>query len=151
MAFQLGWEIEGEKQLSRVLFGLNKDITNLHKPFETATRRMRTTFEKDVFLTRGRVIDESWKPLSPVTIARKARLGQSRDPLVATGKMKRSFKTIVTNDMGVVYNTAEYFKYHQSNQPRSRLPRRVMMKLANDQREEIVQIFHKHIYQALKK
>lgn len=150
MPFQLEWNIEGEQQLSRVLNGVNVGMRNLRKPFQEAGDNLRRTFETEVFQTRGRVIDaEPWAPLSPVTIARKARSGYPLTPLIATGRMQKSFRSVATSDQAVVYNTAEYFKYHQSNAPRKKLPRRVMMKLGIRQREEVVKIFHTYLYKVV--
>jgi len=51
----------------------------------------------------------------------------------------------VSSEQAVIHNTAEYFKYHQSRQPRSRLPRRAMMALGNNQKAEIVRFFQAYI------
>lgn len=152
MAFQLEWFIEGEKQLSRVISDIKTDTKQLGPAFKKSGEHLRRTFERDVFKTRGAEIGERWAPLSPVTIARKSLKGYPSTPLIATGRMKRSFRSYARTDMAAVYNTADYFKYHQSNQPRSsRLPRRVMMKLGINQREDVVKIFHTHIYKTLTK
>lgn len=151
MGLQLEWYIEGEKQLSRVLLDLRGDTTKLFGAFNESAAKLRTQFEKEVFDSRGSSIGESWKPLSPVTLARKARSGYGSHPLIATGAMRRSFRHAATNEFGAVFNTAEYFKYHQSNRPRKKLPRRVMMKLGNNQREMVIKVFQKHIFKSLKK
>ena len=145
MAFHLEWEIEGDKQLSRRLRTLEKWPKDLTGPFRTASTNLKKIFEAEVFDTRGRVIGEQWKRLSPATVARKARSGYPSDPLIATGAMKGSFRTIVTSDSAVIGNTAEYFKYHQSNKPRAKLPRRVMMKIGNNQKTMVVRVFQEHL------
>lgn len=151
MTFQLEWQIEGEKQLSRRLRGITADIKNLEKPFKDSATMLRRTFEGEVFESRGGAIDERWAPLSPVTIARKSMRGQPLDPLIATGKMRKSFYTVVSSDQAVIGNSADYFKYHQSNRPRRKLPRRVMMKLGNRQRADVVRVFQTYLQAAVKK
>lgn len=149
--FQLQWEIEGRKQLSRVLIGMGTDSKDLRQPFEHTAHYLKRTFSRDAFATQGAAIGERWKRLSPVTVASKARKGQFGGPLIGTGRMRDSFRTIVSSDRCVIYNTAEYFKYHQSRQPRTRLPRRVMMALGNTQRETIVRYFQHHIRESMRR
>lgn len=64
--------------------------------------------------------------------------------------MKDSFKTAVAADYAEIWNTASYFKYHQSNKARSKLPRRMMMNLTNDTKSEIVKIFHTYWHSKVK-
>ena len=146
MSFQLNWTIEGEKQLSRVLSGLRDDIKNLQAPFSESAKKLIKVFSQDSFSTQGQVINERWARLSPYTVAQKARNGYPPDPLIRTGAMKKSFRSVVQTDSATIYNTAEYFKYHQSNQPRKKIPRRVMMKLAEEQKTMVVRIFQKHLF-----
>lgn len=146
--FQLEWHIEGEKQVSRVLVGVKNNVSNLREPLSNSADLLKRTFQGDVFQSLGAAIGERWRPLSPVTIARKARQGMpypSR-PLHGTMKMKNSFYTVVSSDQAVIGNNAAYFKYHQSNQPRKRLPRRIMMKIDNQRKEAIVKIFHTYLF-----
>ncbi|MDR6305898.1 phage gpG-like protein [Nitrobacter vulgaris] len=147
---ELRWSIEGEQQLSRVLLGLSAELSDLRQPFNSSAEYLKRTFSKDVFSTQGRAIGERWKRLSPATVAEKARLGYLQGPLIRTGRMQNSFASIVQSDQAVVYNTAEYAKYHQSNQARGPwLPRRAMMGLGDNQKVEIVRYFQQYIQQAI--
>lgn len=145
MTMNITWEIEGEVQLARRLRIITDGIEDFKPAYEKAGKAVKEVFEGEVFESEGRVIGEKWQPLSPVTLAQKAKKGYSSKPLVATGLMKDSFEYEATSDMAVVNNTTEYFKYHQSKKPRTRLPRRVMMKLYFPQRTMIVRIFQKYI------
>lgn len=149
--FQLEWSIEGDKQLSRVLQGMENQLSDFREPFKSASDDLKKIYEDEVFSTDGKVINEKWERLSPYTVAQKARLGFPRDILIRTGKMRESFRTIVTSSQAVIYNDVEYFKYHQSNKPRSKIPRRVMMKLAENQKQMVVKHFQEYIRAALKK
>lgn len=148
---QLTWYIEGEKQLSRRLIGLENSLQDYSYPFRQSADYLKSVFSSDVFQTEGAVIGERWKRLSPYTVAQKARRGyvHANWPLVGTGAMQNSFQTIVSSDQAVIYNTAAYFKYHQSKAPRTKLPRRVMMKIHHAQREQIVRYFQEHIRASL--
>lgn len=150
MAFQLSWTIEGEKQFSRRLRGLETELKDFTKPLTVIATKLRKTFGEDVFTSKGTAIGESWQPLSPNTLKQKQRRGFPSAPLIATGAMKSGFRAAVSSDQAVLSNTQEYFKYHQSNKPRKRLPRRVMMKLGNQQREMIQKEFQVFIQNAAK-
>lgn len=146
---QITWNIQGTKELSRNLRGVSLEMQDWRAPLERIATTLINTFSGDVFKTRGSAIGARWAPLSPATIARKARSGGS--PLVETGAMRDSFEKAVTADTATIGNNTPYFAYHQSNQPRSRLPRRPMMKLGNNQKTMIVREFQKEFQSKLKR
>lgn len=148
---QLSFNIEGEQQLARRLRGIDKELKNWKPAFKKTAEDLKNVFSSEVFETQGRAIGVSWKPLSPAYRAYKARRYPGKGILEATGKMRGSFKTLYKTDMAVIWNSAVYFKYHQSNKPRRRLPRRVMLKLGHQQREMIQKIFHTYFIKKLKK
>lgn len=139
--FTISWNIEGEQQLSRRLTGLAERIRDMTPAFQETAITLQDLFATQVFETQGAVIDEHWDPLSPTYEARKAKKYPGKGILEATGAMREGFLSLWRPDMAKVWNQVEYFKYHQSNQPRGKIPRRVMMKLAENQREQVVKIF----------
>lgn len=143
--FHISWEIEGVTELSRNLRGIETSLKDFKKPLTRIAKSLVKSFGGEVFDTQGAVIGERWKRLSPYTVAQKARLGFPADTLVRTGAMKKGFKSVVTSDQAVIGNTQDYFRYHQSNKPRSHIPRRVMMKLNENMKEMIVKEFQNHI------
>lgn len=150
--FQLEWSIEGDKELSRVLMGLGNSLSDYRQPFNSSAEYLKRTFSNDVFSTQGRAIGEQWKRLSPATVAEKARLGYFSGPLIRTGRMQNSFRSVVQTDQAVVYNTAEYFKFHQSKEGRTgRLPRRVMIAMGQNQKATIVRYFQEYIQESMRK
>src|SRR3954451_9254593 len=104
MAFVLQWQVEGATQLSRRLEGLSANTKNLTAPFRKSANMLIGVYSRDVFTTRGAIIGKPWKRLSPYTVAQKARSGYPTDPLIRTGKMKRSFTSVVSSNQAVVYN-----------------------------------------------
>jgi len=147
----LSWEIEGQKQLSRRLQIMAEKVKNWTPAFKEAAMTLKDTFQNDVFASQGGVIDESWSPLKKAYALQKAKKYPGKGILEATGDMRNGFMTLWRPDMAKVWNQVEYFKYHQSNKPRmSNLPRRVMMKLGNRQRVEVVKIFHTHFQSVVK-
>jgi phage gpG-like protein len=152
MAAYIEWSIEGKQELSRNLRALSLSMDDWKEALGNAADLLTRTFSEDVFSTKGAAVGARWKPLSPATIARKARSGQSTDPLVGSGAMKSSFTSQVTSKMAVISNPVSYFKYHQSNRPRTgKLPRRVMMRLGQMQREQVVKEFQKVWIDKIKK
>lgn len=148
MSFQISWTIEGEKQLSRNLLLLSNKVKDWTPAFAETAYTLKSIFSQDVFETEGGAINESWAPLSKAYAYRKAQTHPGKGILERTGAMRNGFMTMWRPDMAQVWNDVEYFKYHQSNQARtSNLPRRVIMKLAETQRTQIVKIFHSYFQQ----
>lgn len=98
-------------------------------------------FSYDVFESEGEAIDESWEPLAKAYAFRKEKLFPGKGILDASGLMRESFMSQADSTSLRIWNAAEYFKYHQSSAPRTRLPRRVMMKLTENLREMVVKNF----------
>lgn len=143
---QVSWTIEGTTELARNLRGLTTSLKDFKKPLTAIAESLKKSFSGEVFSTQGAVINAKWKRLSPYTVAQKARQGFPPDPLVRTGAMQRGFVSRVSSEQAVVGNSMDYFKYHQSNKPRSgNLPRRVMMKLNENMKQMIVKEFQAYI------
>lgn len=151
MSFELSWTIEGEKQLSRRLRGISEGMNDWRPTLKKTAKELVQIFENDVFKTEGNVLGETWDPLSPRYLAKKRADGYSSKPLIRTGAMRKAFQSLVTPDDATIWNAIEYFKYHQSNRPRSRLPRRVMMKLGQDQKALVVRIFQEEFIKKARK
>lgn len=148
----LSFSIEGEKQVSARLRKISGEVKNWHRPFKEIGKYLEGFFGGEVFNTKGAVIGEPWKPLSEATKREKARKGYPTTPLIRSGEMKRGFTHTATPKMVAVWNTQDYFKYHQSNQPRrSNLPRRAMMKLDEIRRQIIIKKFHNEFERKLGK
>lgn len=146
MAFKLEWSIEGEKQLSRNLLIMAERVKDWTPAFKETGTTLKNIFQNDVFASEGGAISERWAPLSKAYAYKKAQKYPGKGILEATGAMKNSFMTLWRPDMAMVWNKANYFKYHQSNKPRSVLPRRVMIKLGDSQRTQVVKIFHSYFH-----
>lgn len=134
--------VEGETQLSRTLMLMADRVKDWTPAFQETASTLKNIFSNDVFESEGAAIDEHWAALSPDYEARKAKRYPGKGLLQASGTMRNSFKSMYQSDMAQIWNTTDYFKYHQSNQARSKMPRRVMIKLAEAQREVVVKIFH---------
>ena len=146
------WSVENERQLSRRLQNVRVETSDFSAAFKRSTEQIRDRAAGPVFETQGAVIGEPWPPLSAFTVADKAAKGYGgQPPLVRTGTMQGSFRANHDKLGGVVWNDASYFKYHQSRRPRTRLPRRVMMKLDEFNRQVVVKSLQDHLRKAMRR
>lgn len=126
--------LEGEKQVSRRLLIVADGITNFETPLRSIGSELQKTFQ-DNFSQEGGLFG-GWAPRKkdyPWPILNK------------TGRMRQGFRQNLGKTELKLYNVVPYFKYHQSNKPRTKLPRRVMMKIDNDRRNFIVKEFQAYI------
>lgn len=128
-------------QLSRVLMGLSAAVQDWTPAFEKSGEDLVRFFSYDVFESEGQAIDDLWTPLSAAYAKRKEKLYPDKGILDATGLMRESFMSQADPTSLKIWNAVEYFKYHQSIEPRSKLPRRVMMRLTTDLREVVIKNF----------
>lgn len=133
--------IKGDKQIERKLKRLGDTITDLKRPMDKIGKEAGRYFSNQGFASQGGVFGAPWQRLSPGYAIAKAGKYPGRPPLVKTGKMRNSFTHRSSKDSVIISNNASYFKYHQSTQPRKRLPRRQMMGV-ND---NINRMVRKHI------
>ena len=151
MPFALSFSIEGEQQLMRRFKGIEKEMGDWTPAFKESIETLKDIFGNKVFETKGAVIGETWENLDPEYQRWKSMHYPGKGILEASGAMRRSFETMFKADQAAIWNTASYFAYHQSKAPRSKLPRRVMMALAEEQRQIVVKIFHTLFVKKLKK
>lgn len=139
----LRFSISGQVQLSRVLLNVSNAVKDWTPALEKSAEDLIEVFSYDVFESEGGAIGEAWDPLSAAYAKRKEKKYPGNPILVATGLMQDSFTRLVDTTSLKIGNSAEYFKYHQSSAPRTKLPRRVMMKLTLDLREIVVKNFQR--------
>jgi phage gpG-like protein len=122
-------KITGTKEIQRSLTKLGSHIYKLKPEMQEIGNRAERYYAGEVFATQGGVIGVHWKPVGANTKRFKAShsFGTGTQTLVRTGTMKRSFASDATDTGVTIYNTAPYFKYHQSTAPRKKMPYRPMM------------------------
>lgn len=127
-------EIEGEKQLSRRLLVVSEGISDWKEPLQNIAGELHNAIESN-FDSRGGLFG-GWQP---------AAHDYGHPLLEDSGEMRGNFQDELGSDFVKISNPTPYFPYHQSNQPRSRLPRRVMMKLDQQRKVFIQKAFQEHI------
>jgi phage gpG-like protein len=80
----------------------------------------------------------AWPALAPSTLKFKARMGKSSKPLIFNGLLKNSMKPGVDPDGPYVVSKTEYGNYHQSDEPRTKLPQRKFMWLSDLFRKNMI-------------
>ena len=131
--------LEGERQLSRRLLTIPVEISDFKRPLFRIGAEVRGSIDTN-FSARGALFGR-WVP-------RKDNLPH---PLLEkTSAMRRNFKQKLGPNYIEIFNPTPYFKYHQSNKPRKRLPRRVMMKLDRDRKKKKKKEFQEHIIRAMR-
>jgi len=132
--------VKGINGLIRKLNSAEKGLNNFSKPLKLSDRYMNSEIQKN-FSTEGSTLSDGWAQLSPSTLRQK----KGNNILVESGKMKKSFKSQLTSMKLTISNPTKYFKYHQSNRPRKKLPRRVMLGIKKEQATIINKFFSKYI------
>lgn len=137
---ELSVQLEGEKQLSRRLLNIPNDIGNFKRPLFRIGAEVRGSIDVN-FSSRGTLFGAKWAP-------RKDNL--PHPILEKSTRMRRNFKQNLGTNYIEIYNPTPYFKYHQSNKPRRKLPRRMMMKIDRDRQIFIQKEFQRHIMEAMR-
>jgi|SRR5579885_1723024 len=131
--------IEGQTELQRYLLGVETAIKDWKPALEASAKELMKSFQLN-FDARGGLFG-GWA----------ARKKSYPWPLLEkTGAMRGSFYQQITPDKLVIGNRAPYFPYHQSNAPRTRLPRRVMMAIDETRAVLIVKAFQAQVQAAIK-
>lgn len=131
--------IEGDKELSRKLSRIPSKLDDFQKPLGISGIEVRRSVDEN-FKGRGRLFGK-WK---------KRKDSKSHPLLEKTGKMRHAFKQTLGPGYVEIFNPTPYFKFHQSNKPRKRIPRRVMLKIDNIRKVFIQKEFQRFIQQSLK-
>lgn len=140
MAIELKVQIEGDKELSRRLLNIPRDIGQFYRPLAKINTEVRASIEAN-YSARGALFGK-WVPRKD---------GKPHPLLEKTGAMRNSFTSRLGSDYLEIGNFDPKFPYHQSNKERKKIPRRVMMKIDRERQQFIVKEFQKHVMEAIGK
>jgi len=143
--FRLRFTIEGVPELSRILAMTHNKVSDFKKPLWSSSKLILQDVERN-FVTEGGLVG-GWVPLSESTIRARIRegFGGAHPILQRTGALRKSFYSFVDSKRAVITSKSPYFVYHQSRQPRKVIPRRAMLVLIENTRQNIVEEFHKFL------
>jgi len=131
---EVSFVIEGDVQLLRRSKKLDSSLHDFSKGFKNIGVYLGAFFKNEVFDSEGAVFGEQWVS------------GPYYNQLEVTGNMRNSFVAKSDKESVLIDNTAAYFKYHQSNKPRSKLPRRIMMKLDDARKTKIIKLLQAELF-----
>jgi len=106
---------------------LSNKVKDFTPEFTALGEYLTQYYSGEAFLSEGQVFGKRWAKLKSSTISAKIKKYPGRQPLEATGEMRKGFEAKAGAKQLIVKNTSDHFKYHQSSRPRTRLPRRVMI------------------------
>jgi hypothetical protein len=146
--FRVSMTIEGDVVIDRVLQGIEDRARDLTPVWPRVVEIFRRIVAK-AFETEGASTGAPWPQLKPRTQADRKRLGlpPAHPILQRTGALLRALTIgegafVATTPSSMRYIVSEqeagHFKYHQSNRPRTRLPRRAPVLLTADDRTALV-------------
>jgi phage gpG-like protein len=143
--FRLRFTIEGVPELSRILALTHNKVSNFKKPLWKSAQFILKDVERN-FNTEGALVG-GWTPLAESTVKGRLRegYGGAHPILQRTGALKKSFYSYVDTKRAIISSKSPYFVYHQSRQARKRIPRRAMLVLVENTRQNIVEEFHKFL------
>jgi hypothetical protein len=145
--FRLNLTIEGDIVVDRVLLGLEERASNIAPVWPKVVEVFQSIVAR-AFATEGASTGAPWAPLAKRTQVERAKLGYppAHPILERRGTLKRALTTgegayVRSSPTSLAYvlsSEVGYFKYHQSNQPRQRLPRRAPVLLTADDKHALV-------------
>lgn len=150
MAQQFQVKITGAKEVQDKLKRLGSSLYDFSVSMRAIGQDLGEYFANQAYASQGGVFGEPWAPLSPKYAEWKAEHFPGRPPLVLSGDMQRSYYAETGPQSVFISNKAEYFKYHQSTDARSKMPRRATMGLNDPLRRVIVDIMQREVTQKIR-
>lgn len=144
---ELSFSLQGQEIVHRRLGISAEGVKSFKQPLDKIGGNFMKAFDLN-FSSRGSLYG-GWAPRKP-----QFRAGRRVDtwPLMEkTGRMRKSFNKTVTSTSLTLGNSAPYFVYHQSNKNRTRLPRRMMMKIRQQEATMIVKTFQAYLVEVLRR
>lgn len=146
--FRVSLTVEGVVIVDRVLQGIEERARDLGPVWPNVVQVFQGIVAK-AFDSEGGSTGAPWAPLTPSTNADRVRKGfpPAHPILQRSGKLRRALTigegaAIISSPTSMQYVVSQqetpYFKYHQSNAPRKRLPRRAPVLLTADDKTALV-------------
>lgn len=146
--------ITGTREVATMLKTIQKRLGNTKPVFKAVGIQLISWTQRNIDAKGGLHKDSKfkWKPLSPVTIARR-RKGKHPEqpdvPLRDSNILYNSFTKIVTNAGVTVFNKAKYAKHHEEGRGRFP-PQRKILPTAEQGQEIVLPVFKHFVKEAVK-
>jgi phage gpG-like protein len=134
---QIDFMVEGDVEVISMFELSAARSKNLRTPFRKIAKMLLDVIDQN-FEGRGKIWGK-WK--------RRLRAPDDGHPLLEdTGEMRNNFDDKVSSNSATIGNRSDHFKFHQSKKPRkTRLARRVMMAIEDDQRRDSMKILQEYV------
>lgn len=149
MALSITINISGTQEELNKLAKLKGGLRDFTTAMRTVGDLMVKYYAGKGYASQGGVFGVVWPSLNPVYARRKAISYPGRGILEASGTMKRSFDATSTSDSVSVTNTAPYAIYHQSTEPRTKMPYRPIMRINDDVKDIVRAVLQQDIQKKL--
>jgi phage gpG-like protein len=148
MPLTVNVRITGDKEFLAKLKKLGPALNDFKRALTEVGDHLTSYYSNQAFASQGGVYGTPWARLAPSTQVFKAKHYRqyAAIPLIATGEMKKSFTSSPSEKSLTIANSAPYFKYHQSTEPRTKLPRRQMLGINSDVKKVIKQVIEADIH-----
>lgn len=134
---QVTIQIVGDKQVEAALTKLGSDLLMLKEAMTQIGAEAARYYGDEGMRSQGQVFDQDWQRLSDKYSVWKAKHYPGRGILERTGKLAGSFYFEADDNSVRVGNSVDYFKYHQSTEQRTKIPRRAPMGI-NDTLKQMI-------------
>lgn len=120
--------------------------------FDEIAGTLENYYANEVFFSQGGVYGARWPALQRDTVIQKQKLGglagsSAAAPLIRSGLMQRSFKHTASGNSIRVFNTQDYFQYHQLGT--RNIPQRLMISFNSSLKTQIKNIIEDGIKKRL--
>lgn len=138
--------LEGEQVIQRQLAGLEERLSDMTPAWPSVLRAFRIIMYR-AFASEGRTTGIPWPKLAERTVKDRERQGfPGRHPILArTHTLERALTSeggaSVIIQMPRYFAVAvdlDYFKFHQSKRPRTKIPRRAPINLTQDNKTSLL-------------
>jgi hypothetical protein len=138
--------LEGQVLIARQLEGLEERLSDMTPAWPEVLRVFRGIM-RAAFATEGASTAQAWPQLADSTAKQRASQGfGGRHPILArTHTLERALTSeggasviVMAPRYFAVAVDVDYFKFHQSNAPRTKIPRRAPINLTQDNKTQLL-------------
>jgi hypothetical protein len=141
--FSVRVEIKGDKRAIAQLRKMIHEFDDWKKELTAVGEYLVKYYQDPVFETEGGIFGARWAALSPAYAIKKATTYPGRGILEAKGDLRKAYGKRVFANLLEIFNKDPKASYHQDGT--RRMPPRLLIRVDNKQRDEIVDIFKKGV------
>lgn len=141
--------VSGDKKAIAQLQKMLHEFEDWRPELTAAGDYLINLYQNPVFETEGGIFGARWQPLSAAYAIRKATTYPGRGILEASGDLRRGYRKNVYASLLELINDDPKAELHQEG--KGRLPVRLIMRVDQKQKTEIIDIFKKGVLMKVEK